>query len=320
MVRCDYGGCGVLVVNSGGEEAVEAWRALFAEHAPGLEVRWIEDPAVDPAAVRYAFVWAPKPGVLAGMKGLRLILSSGAGVDHITADPDWPRHVGIVRMGGAETEQRMGEYVCLGALSLLRDMPRMVAQQREGRWESFEVRTAREVRVGLMGLGNLGVAAARMLGGLGFAVAGWSRSRKEVAGVACFAGAGERDAFLARSDILVNLLPDTAETKGAIRAETLALLPRGAGLVNAGRGPQVVLDDVLAALDAGQLSGAFLDVFDPEPLAAGHRAWSHPRVIVTPHVASMASRPARARYVAGAIAAFERGERLANLYDAERGY
>ena len=311
----------ILLVNSGGEAAVGDWRRVFAEVDPRLDVRWVGDPTVDPAAVEYVFVWAPAPGFLAGLPNLRLICSSGAGVDHITNDPAWPRHVGIVRMGGDETMQRMGEYVCLGALSLLRGMPRVILGQRAGVWDHFDApRTAVETRAGVMGLGNLGVRAAEMLAGLGFQVAGWSRSRKDLAGIECFAGAGERDAFLARTDVLVCLLPDTAETRGAIRAETIGLLPRGAGVVNAGRGGHVVVDDLVAALDSGQLSGAFLDVFDPEPLPAGHVLWSHPKVIVTPHLASLASRGARARYVAAAIAAHERGERPANLYDVGRGY
>ena len=308
-------------MNSGGEEAVAAWRAEFAKVAPALEVRWLDDPALRPEAVRYAFVWSPGPGRLAAMTNLRLILSSGAGVDHITADPAWPQHVGIVRMGGQETAQRMGEYVCLGALALLRGLPRIIAGQRHRIWDSFDgPRTAPETRVGVMGLGNLGAHAAQMLRGLGFQVAGWSRSPKSLPGVEHFAGEAQRDAFLSRADILVCLLPDTPETRGAICAETIAKLPCGAGIVNAGRGGHAVLPDVLAALDSGQLGGAVLDVFEPEPLPPDHPAWSHPGVIITPHLASLASRPARARYVADVIAAFERGETPPNLYDPARGY
>lgn len=311
----------ILLVNSGGEDAVPEWREVFAPHAPGLDVRWLHDPAVDHTDVAYALVWNPPPGFLAGLPNLRLVLSSGAGVDHITSDPDWPRHIGIVRMGGDETGQRMGEYVCLGALAMLRDLPRIVAGQRAETWDNFDARrTAAETRLGIMGMGNLGVRAAGMLRGLGFPVAGWSRTRKTIPGVEGFAGANELDAFLSRTDILVNLLPDTPETKAAIRAETLARLPPGAAVVNAGRGPQLVLADLVAALDAGHLSGAFLDVFEPEPLPAGHPVWRHPRIIVTPHLAALASRPARARYMAGAIAAFERGETPPNLFDPKRGY
>ncbi len=311
----------IILVNSGGEAALGEWQSLFAESAPHLQVHWVYDPAVAPEAVRYALLWDPRPGFLAGLPNLRLIVSSGAGVDHITADPAWPRHVPIVRMGGEEPGQRMAEYVCLGALSLLRGMPRILAGSRARSWDHFATtRMATETRVGVMGLGNLGARAAEMLRGLGFQVAGWSRTPKSLPGIACFAGAEGRDAFLARTDLLVCLLPDTAETRGAIRAETIALLPAGAGVINAGRGGHVVMADLVAALDAGHLSGAFLDVFETEPLPSDDPVWTHPKIIVTPHIASLASRPSRARYVTDVIAAFERGETPPNLYDPARGY
>lgn len=297
------------------------WQDCFRQVAPELDVRCWDDPAIDAGQVRYALVWEPDHGRLARLPNLRLILSSGAGVDHITADPAWPRHVGIVRMGGADTVQRMGEYVCLGALSLLRGMKRIVDAQAARRWDTFETPcSAGDTRAGVMGLGNLGARAAAMLRDLGFVTAGWSRGRKSIPGVECFAGDGALDAFLARTDILVCLLPGTPDTRGIIGAASIAKLPPGAAVVNAARGGHVVLPDLLAALDAGHLSGAFLDVFEPEPLPPGHPVWTHSKVIVTPHVASLPSRRERARYVAEAIAMFERGEAPPNLYDPARGY
>ena len=311
----------MLLVKSGGEAAIPEWQAHFAQAAPGLAVHWWDDPAIRVEDVQYAFAWEPEPGRLAALPNLRLVLSPGAGVDHITRDPAWPAHLPLVRMGGPEPAQRMGEYVCLACLSLLRDWRRIALAQAEARWEYFDApRAATEVTVGVMGLGNLGARAAAMLAGLGFAVAGWSRTAKSLPGVTCFAGPAQRDAFLRRSDILVCLLPDTPDTRGAIRAETIALLPPGAAVVNAARGPQLVLADLLGALDAGRLSGAVLDVFEEEPLPPAHPAWPHPRVTVTPHLASLASRAARARYVAEVIGRFERGETLPNLFEAGRGY
>jgi glyoxylate/hydroxypyruvate reductase A len=310
-----------LLVNSGGEAAVAEWQAHFREAAPHLDVRWWNDPAVAPEDVQYVLVWEPDPGRLAAMPNLRLILSTAAGVDHITRDPTWPAHVPLVRMGGDETAQRMGEYVCLAALALLRDFRRVTLAQAARRWDYFEnPRCAFDVRVGVMGLGNLGARSAVMLAGLGFQVAGWARTPKTLPGIACYAGAAEREAFLGRSDILVCLLPDTPDTRGAIRAETIAQLPRGAAVINAARGGHLVLPDLIAALDAGHLSGAVLDVFEGEPLAPDHPVWVHPLITVTPHMASLASRRARVRYVVEAIAAFERGDRLPNLYDPARGY
>jgi glyoxylate/hydroxypyruvate reductase A len=311
----------VLLVNSGGEKAVEDWRRCLAEFAPDLDVRWWHDPAIDPEAVRYVLVWEPEPGRIASFPNLRMICSSAAGVDHILRDPHLPTHLPLVRMANEDTAQRMGEYACLGALCLLRDMKRVVANQARVVWDHFGApRSARETRAGVLGLGNLGRQAAIMLAGLGFETAGWSTSHKDIPGVASYAGAAEFDAFLARTDILVALLPETPATIGLLNAATLARLPDGAGIVNAGRGSLIVAADLIAALDSGRLAGAFLDVFETEPLPPADPLWTHPKVIVTPHNASFGSRRERARHVAAAIAAFERGDTPPFLYDPERGY
>ena len=311
----------VLVVKSGGEAAMAQWRECFAACAPGLEVRWWDEPGLRPEAVDYALVWDPEPGRLAALPGLRAVFGSGAGVDGIVADPRYPRHVPLVRMSIPAATERMGEFVAWAALSLLKDARRMAIAQAERRWDEVEPpHRASQRTVGIMGLGNMGCAAARMLRGIGFPVIGWSRGRKTVPGVESYAGAAEMAAFLERSDILVCLLPATAETRGIVNAATLARLPRGAGYVGVGRGMQQRLDDILAALDEGQLAGAVIDVFETEPLPPGHPLWAHPRATVTAHVASLPSRMERAAAVAAAIAGFERGEALPNLYDHARGY
>ena len=311
----------ILVVKSGGEQALPAWRACFAEVAPQLELRWWDDPALDPAAVDYALVWDPEPGRLAKLPRLRAIFGSGAGVDAIVADPHLPRHLPLVRCVPPEATQRMGEFVCWAVLSLNKGARRMAIAQSKGTWDYFEPPFAAAAKtVGIMGLGAMGLRAAAMLRGLGIPVIGWSRTRKDVPGMECFAGPAEQAAFLARCDVLVCLLPATAETVGMIAAPLLSQLPRGAGLVQVGRGAHQVMPDIIAALDSGQLSGAMLDVFEAEPLPADSPAWAHPRITVTPHVASLPSRLERARYVADGIARLERGEALPNLFDPERGY
>jgi glyoxylate/hydroxypyruvate reductase A len=312
---------GVLLMKSGGSAAVPDWQAQFARLCPGLTVRDWHDATVDPDSVAYVFVWEPDPGRLATYRNLRVIFSSAAGVDHLTRDPALPRHVPIVRMGAGEAGQTMGEYVCLAALALLRDYRRLIDAQAQRRWDPFESpRTAAQTRVGILGLGNLGRRAATMLQGLGFPVAGWARSPRSEPGVPIAVGMDGLAGFLAETDILVGLLPDTPETSGLINAERIALLPPGAAIVNAGRGSLIVIDDLIAALDAGHLSGAILDVFDAEPLPQEHPVWRHPRIGVTSHVAGYASRPARAAYVAEALAAHAEGREMPNLYRPERGY
>jgi glyoxylate/hydroxypyruvate reductase A len=224
-------------------------------------------------------------------------------------------------MVSEETSQTLGEYCCLAALSILRDYPRMIAAQAERRWDTFEPpHTAWDKRVGIMGFGTIGQVAARMLGGLGFQLAGWARTHKTAHGVTMFAGDEELPRFLACCDILVNLLPDTPQTRGILDARHLGMLPRGAGVVNGGRGTAIVLADLIAALDSGQVGAAVLDVFEEEPLPSEHPAWVHPRITVTSHLAGYASRRARAASVAATLEALERGETVPHLYDPVRGY
>lgn len=311
----------VLVVKSGGAAAFPEWQALFAEFMPELEVRAWDDPSVAREAVEYALVWEPTPGQLARYPNLRLILSSAAGVDHILADPELPSHLPIVRMVTPDTVERMADFVTAACYALIRDFPRIVALQRERRWnESLCGRLASETQVAVMGLGQLGAAAARRLALNGFAVRGWARSEKAIDGVRCFAGDAQRDTFLAECDVLVNLLPDTPETRGIIDAALLGRLPRGAAVINVGRGSHLDARALLEALDAQHVSAAVLDVFATEPLPKDDPLWQHPGIWVTPHIASAVPRRPRARQVADCIAAQRRGEAIPHLYDRQRGY
>lgn len=318
----------ILLVKSGGEAAIDEWRSHFAHFAATespeaavLDVRWWNDASVAPEDVAYALVWQPDAGRLAALPNLRLILSTAAGADHITCDPTWPRHIPLIRAVTPEAAQRMGEYVSMASLALLRDLKRSVRQQAARRWDSFETeRSATDTCVGILGLGTMGVRSAEMVRGLGFRTIGWSRSRKDIDGIECHAGNDALPGFLAQCDILVCLLPATPETDGILSAERLAMLPRGAALVHVGRGSHMIFDDLRAALDSGHLSGAFVDVFEEEPLSADHPAWAHEKIFVTSHNAAIASRRMRARFFAAQIAAFERGETPVGVYDAVRGY
>lgn len=310
----------VLLVKTGGEAALPEWRAIFAGLLPHLDVRWWSDPSVAPEAVAYAFVWDPEPGRLATFANLRLIVSSGAGVDHLTRDPALPTHVPVVKMGAPEAAARMTEYVLASVLFHHRRFHDFVDAQRRRSWAHVETTEAANRTVGVMGLGTLGGAAAAALRNAGFRVRGWSRSARALDGVATFAGTAAFEAFLDGTEILVCLLAATPETAGIINAATLAKLPRGACVVNAARGSHVVLPDLIAALDAGHVAAATLDVFDTEPLPLESPAWTHPRILVTPHVASTPDKRARGAFVAEAIRAFETGRELPNLFDPARGY
>jgi len=309
----------VMVVKSGGPSAVPEWREHFRVLLPDTELRCWTEPG-NLADIGYALVWEPDEGRLAAMPNLRLILSSAVGVEHILADRMLPRHLPILRTVPGEAADQMAEYVAWAVLHLHRGIPLLQEQQARGHWQFHDPPLASARRVGILGLGSMGARCARMLAGIGFRVSGWSRGRKAIADVACHAGQGELPRFLADLDIVVCLLPATPETRGILGTENLARLPRGACLVSAGRGQQVPERDLLAALDAGQLSRAVLDVFENEPLPAESPLWRDPRIIVTPHVASLPSREARARFIADAIRRFEQGEVLPTLYDPALGY
>jgi len=274
----------------------------------------------DRSAIDYALVWHPEPGLLASLPNLKLIVSLGAGVDHILRDPTLPRGVPIVRLVDPYMTQAMSEYVTLQVLRLHRRDFDYRAQQTVGAWREHDQKNAAERPVGILGFGALGQDAAHKLKGLGFDVAGWSRSGRQVPGFVTHGGAAGLDALLARSEILVSLLPMTAETEGLLDARLFARLPRGAGLVNAGRGRHLVEADLLAALASGQISAAVLDVFRDEPLPADHPFWRHQRIIVTPHVAAETHPPTATAIIARAIEDFAAGRPPANLIDPDKGY
>lgn len=299
--------------------ATARWRPLLAGLMPEHEFRYWPEIG-DPAQIDYAMVWNPEPGLLASLPNLKLIVGLGAGVDHILRDPTVPKDVPILRLVDPYMTDAMSEYVALSVLRLHRQDLDYLAQQRARKWEEQEQKNAAERPVGILGFGTLGQNAGRKLKALGFDVAGWSRSGKEVAGFATYAGPDGLDALLRRSEILVCLLPLTAETRGILNAATFARLPRGAAIVNAGRGGHLVEEDLIPALDSGQLSGAVLDVFRQEPLPSEHPFWRYARIIVTPHIAAETHPPTAAPIIRDAICRFQAGQAVPNLIDPARGY
>ncbi|ANK80174.1 MAG: glyoxylate/hydroxypyruvate reductase A [Rhizobiales bacterium NRL2] len=295
------------------------WRETLLAEMPDLDFRtWPE--TGDVAEVEYALVWKPETGLLAGLPNLRAIFSLGAGVDHIFADTQLPEGVPICRVVNPNMALRMREWVVMHVLMHHRRHREYDRLQKAHEWRELPQPHAGERRVGVMGLGELGGDAAKHLGLLGFDVAGWSRTPKAIDGVTGFhGGVGLKD-FLARTEILVCLLPLTPATEGIVDAALLSGLPRGATFINAGRGGHVVEEDLLAALDSGQIGEATLDVFRTEPLPAGSPFWDHPRVTVTPHIAAFSDPRALVDQVIGNIRRDRAGEPLLNTVDPKRGY
>jgi len=297
-----------------------AWRDALLAVDPSLDIRLFPD-AGDPAQIEAAVVWTQHDMMeLRGYPNLKLIVSMGAGVDHLMRAPGPPPGVPVARLKDHRLTTGMTEWVLLNVLRFHRQDMEYRAQQAARIWDELPAPDTAQRRIGMLGLGELGSAAAAALLALGFPVMGWTRGPREVSGVTCFAGADGLDVMLRQTDILVCLLPLTPETRGVINAKSLALLPRGAFVINAARGGHVVAQDLLAALDAGHIAAAALDVFEPEPLPADHRFWTHPKVLVWPHAASVTIPSSAAPQVVENLRRAREGKPLINLVDFSTGY
>ena len=264
--------------------------------------------AVAPHEIEIALVANPPPGSLRGLPKLRLIQSLWAGVDRLLDDTSVPVEVPLARMVDPAMNRAMAQTALWAVTSLQRGFFAYAAQQRAGVWKQHALRRADAVTVAVLGMGQMGQAAAQLLTQHGHRVLGWRRS------------AGPLAPVLAQADVVVNLLPLTAETRGLLNAAAFAQMPRGASLVNLARGAHVVEADLLAALATGQLNHAVLDVFATEPLPPGHPFWLHPAITVLPHVAAPTDPRSAAAVAANNVLALREGRPLQNLVDRTRGY
>ena len=302
----------------------DPWVKQFRALLPDRPIVKLGD-SYDPASIEFAMTWYHPPGSLALYPHLKAVFSMGAGVDHLFRDTELP-DVAIARVVDPDLTNRMSEYVILHALSIMRQMRRYREQQNHLQWIDDDWQpAASEVRVGVMGLGVLGSDAAQKLKHIGFKVAGWSRSPKSIDGIQCFSGDGGLSSFLARTDILVVLLPLTDETRGIINRKLLKELARDGrvaapSLINAGRGNLQIETELLECLDDGTLHEAVLDVFQTEPLPVTSPLWTHPRVTITPHNASVSDPVAIANAIAAQIKRVEKSEPLLNTVSRAKGY
>lgn len=318
----------LAIMGAGGNWSGETWARRFRERLPGRNVvLWSPqgDADLDLSTVRYAAVWKPPQGLLTRCPQLKVIFNLGAGVDALLADPTLPRHVPLVRVANPDLTKRMTEYVVMHVLMHHRRQRELDAAQRAGQWIAPDQWAASAVRVGIMGLGELGSDAAEVLLRIGFQVRGWSRSPKSIPGAACFSGTEGLDPFLRETDILVVLLPLTVSTRDIIDRALLLKLARhgvlgGAVLINAGRGGLQIEHDILDCLDDGTLHAATLDVFETEPLPPSSRLWSHPKVTLTPHNAADSDPEIISDVIAAQLLDFERGAPLRNVVDIAREY
>ena len=314
----------LVVAVAGGHKATQPWVEAFATRLPGWRVV-SQGAEPDPVRVRAVVAWRHPPGTLMAYPGLQAVFSLGAGVDHLISDPDLP-NVPIVRVVDPDLTARMSEWCVLHVLRHHRQAARYERQQADKLWDDDERQpAARDVRVGVMGLGILGQDAALKLKTLGFDVAGWSRTPKSVPGLATFSGDAGRDDFLARTQILLVLLPLTPATRGILDTALFRILARdghlgGPVVLNAGRGGLQNEADILRCLADGTLKAVTLDVFATEPLPETSPFWTHPGVTITPHNAAVSNPDAIADRIAGQILGMTRGEPLQDVVDPARAY
>lgn len=300
------------------DQADRYQRLLQAALPNETVVCWPQE--VDADAVTHAAVWAPPEGFFARFPKLHTVFAMGAGVDKLLQRSDLPDSAHIVRLTDAGMARQMSEYCLYGVLRYQRQMDRYALQQRERTWRPLDTQQAGDVLVGILGLGELGSRVALTLSQRGYTVAGWSRQAKAIDGIRCLHGAAGLRELLPQTDVLFCVLPATPETHHLLDAETLALMPDGSALINAGRGSLIDENALLARLGAGQLRFALLDVFPEEPLPENHPFWLHPRVIVTPHVAAATVPEEAVRQIVANLAAQARGERMTGVVDRSNGY
>jgi glyoxylate/hydroxypyruvate reductase A len=296
----------------------EEWQALLAPSLPGVRICQEQD-VTDPDSVLYALVWKPPQGFFNRYPRLQLLVNLGAGVDSLVGRDDIPA-VPITRVSDPDMGRMMASYVLFAVLRYARDIPAFERAQRERRWHYLHPRLPSSVRVGVLGLGELGGYAALELARQGFDVRGWSRSAKQLHGVTCQHGLETLDAFLSSSDILVVMLPLTSETQGLLGAERLAQLPVGSCFINVSRGALVDQQALTDALASGRIAEATLDVFDREPLPPEDPLWALDNVLITPHLASVAIPASAAQQIADNIQRLTRGDALLHRVDPARGY
>jgi len=309
----------MIVIKAHSKERMQSWFDIFEREMPDTKVVLWPD-YDDPANVEFVIASELPPGEFAKFVNLKFVASMAVGVERLLGDKTMPAHLPIVRSVNPARGDTMTEYVVLHTLRYVRRLTDYQAHQAERRWQRLADHAAADTGVGVMGLGNLGLMAAERLRLFGFPVAGWVRNARAIDGIETFSGKSGFYDFLARSKIVVCLLPLTAETRDILDASAFAAMPQGSYLINAGRGEQVVDADLIAALDSGQLAGATLDVFRAEPLPPDHPFWRHPKITMTPHNAAATRQAHGADIVLENIRRARAGQPLVNLVDKVAGY
>ena len=301
-------------------ENPDLWESALRAEINNIDIRVWPNSVGNPEDIEVALAWLPPPGILANFRNLKAILSLGAGVEHLLKDSSISSNIPIARLIDPGLKRGMTEFVTMEVLRYHRHEREYRVQQNLKTWKLLKQTLSRDRQIGILGLGLLGQACAKKLADFEFPVSGWSQSTKDIKGVRSFSGEDGLFSTLEESDILICLLPLTPDTEDILDKTTLGALPRGAVVINGGRGHHVVDQDLIQLLDSGHLSGATLDVFREEPLLPEHPFWDHPKITVFPHAASWSLPSSAAPVIAKNIKRIGCGEKLFGEVDRTKGY
>lgn len=307
----------IVIITQGKD--VSEWVQALKEQRPELDVQ-LHPNVKNKDEIQFALAWSHPIGSFKEYPNLKVVSSMGAGVDHILRDPELPESVTITKLEDPHLTRDMGIFVVALVLNHITNLSTYKLNEQEHLWKRKRYLTTDDVTVGVMGVGALGVHVAGQLVKLGFDVIGWARSSKNINNVPVFVGKGEMDAFLAKSDILICLLPLTSETEDILNKEIFQKLPENAFIINVARGHHLVDDDLIEMIDSGHLSGASLDVFREEPLPPEHPFWKHPKINITPHTASVTDPASAVSQILENYDRLQRNESLKNVVSPELGY
>ncbi len=297
----------------------KSWKKALQEKLPNVQIDIVGESEMAFNA-EFLVCWKPEKGQLKDFPNLKVIQSLGAGVDHIFDTNLIPTNRKVVRIVDPNLMVDMWEYTLAATMNYLKDFPIYAQQQNKKAWIQHKYKTISTTTVSVMGLGKIGGYVAEQFAKLGFKVQGWSNSIKTIKGVKSFAGQLDLSLFLKNTDVLINILPLTANTTGILNTTFLEKLPRGAYLINVGRGGHLIEADLLPLIEAGQLSGATLDVFQEEPLPKNHPFWIHAKIVVTPHIASLTNIESAVNQVVENYQRMVKGEGLLNEVSPKKGY
>lgn len=308
-----------VVIVSPGRSNLDQWVTALEQASPDLEVEvYPED--TKPEETEFILTWNPPEDIFERYPNLKVLSSMGAGINHILKNPNLPEDVAITKVNDANLKYDLSIFALTLVLDHLRNMPKYYHAKQQKNWNPSGYWRPEDKMVGIIGLGSIGQEVGEKLVQNNFTVKGWSRSEKNIDNIESFHGNDQLGEFLSCADIAICTLPLTEETAGILDKSLFEKLPDGAYLINLGRGSQLEENDLWEALDSGELSGAALDVFDDEPLPEDHPFWTHPKITITPHTASITDPESISKTLAENAKRLEKGEELLDRISVKRGY